>query len=109
MTIVIPSVGSLGNRQAAEFSAPHHQCPIQQPPLLQISDQRGAGLINPLTVCPERRGIPAVRVPGLSGQKQLHESDTTFDQATRNQTPRGILGSDRVVHPVHRLSGSGFV
>ena len=69
---------SLSGNAATKLAAPQHQRFIQQTALLQVRDQRGAGLIRVATARDAPRTQAGVMIP--IGMEQLHKADATLHQ-----------------------------
>ena len=85
--MVAAVVAALHHRRAAEFAAPDDERVVEQPALLQIRDQRGAGLVGVLAVLLEILDEVAVLVPRLV--EELHEADAALDQPAGEQAVVG--------------------
>ena len=112
----------LAHRRAAELAAPDDERVVEQAALLQVVDQRGAGLVD---VAALRRqmllqvlGRAAVVVP--VGVVELHEPHAALDQPAGEQAVAGEAGLLAVLDAVqverrlalaagvHQLRGAGL-
>ena len=94
-SIVLRRQFSLTVGGPAELAAPNHESVIQHPPLLEIKDQRGTGLINVFALRFVLGGQPTVRIP--TAMEDLDVSDAAFSQPSRVQAAGGEgAGSPRV-------------
>ena len=88
-----PSLPALDHRRAAEFAAPDDDRVLQQAALLEIRDQRGAGLVGVEGVLLDAGRQVAVLVPGFV--EELHEADAALDEPPGEQAVAGevrVLG-----------------
>ena len=110
---MVASCGALGARRAAELGRPHDQRLVEQPPLFEVLQQPGDGLVNLRTqlavaLLELRVAIPIARALGAPVIK-LHESHAALGQTPRRQAhlterlgllvvesiePLGFLGPD---------------
>ena len=81
----------MDHRRPAELAAPDDQRVVEQPALLQVLDQRGAGLVGVLAVLLEVVDQVAVLVPGLV--EDLHEPHAALDQPAGQQA---VVGERRL-------------
>ena len=77
--VVAAVVAALDHRRAAEFAAPDDQGILEQPALLEILDQRGAGAVGVLAILPKILHEVAVLVPGFV--EELDEADAALDES----------------------------
>src|SRR5256885_1965744 len=64
--VMVPAiVAALHHRRAPEFTTPNYQRFVQHPALLQVFDERGAGLVRVAAVLLEIGDQVAVLIPGL--------------------------------------------
>ena len=89
---MVAAVGAaLDHRRPAELAAPDHQRVVEQAALLQVLDQRRAGLVGVLAILLEIRHEVAVLVPRLV--EQLDEPDAPLDQPAGEQA---VVGERRL-------------
>src|SRR4030095_16449946 len=103
--MMIPAVVVLGELalavdRSAEFSTPDHEGILEQPALLQVSDQRGARLVDVPALSPDLLGKIVMLIP--ASMHQLHKPPSPLDHATSQQTVPGEAAIGRVIlDPVH--------
>src|SRR6202007_2400253 len=69
---------TLAVRGAAELAAPDHQRVVEQPALLEIANETGAGLVHGVDLSPYVVHHLRMLVP--AAMEELHEADAAFDQ-----------------------------
>src|SRR5438270_5322434 len=80
-------IAALDHGGPAKFTAPDYQGILEHVALLEIFDQRRAGLIGVLAVLLEIGGEIDVLVPGFV--KELDEAHAALDQPSRQETVIG--------------------
>ena len=90
MMITAIIVVTLNHWSAAEFAAPNDKRVVEHAALLEIFNQRGAGLVGVLTILLDVLHQVSVLVPGLV--KELNESHAAFHQTAREQA---VIGEGR--------------
>ena len=73
--------------RAAELAAPDHERVVEQAALLQIGDQRGAGLVDVVALQREIRRQVVVLIP--AAMVELDETHAALGQPAREQAVRG--------------------
>ena len=90
--MVAAVVAALHHRRAAEFAAPNHQRVFEQAALLEILDERGAGLVGVRdSSWSDVSDQVAMLVPGFV--VELHEAHAALDQPAGEQA---IVGKRRL-------------
>src|SRR6266550_3648662 len=89
--IVIATILALGHRQTPELAGPKHDGIIKEPALLEIQDERGAGLVGHFAQAAKFLGVLVVRVPRLAVKKDLHKAHALLNQPPRHQTTLRII------------------
>jgi len=111
-SVVVATVVGLGQLAlaidgAAELSAPDHEGILEKSPLLEVSNECGAGLVDVAALTANLAGEIAVLIP--AAVHELHEADAAFDHAPGEQTIScetavgGIL-----LQPIHLLDMGRF-
>ena len=98
VVVIAAVVAILHHRRSPELATPHHDRVVQEAPLLQVGDQRGARLVGIDRVCLDRLREIAVLVPRLV--KELHKPHSAFQQPAGKQAVAGKTGLRRIVDPV---------
>ena len=108
---------ALDHRRAAEFAAPDHERVVEQAALLEVLDERGAGLVGLASLVFDAFDDFAVMIPAFV--EKLHEAHAAFDQPAGEQAVHGKrrLARFRAIHlqrlrrflgNVHQLRRAGL-
>ena len=97
--VVLARQFALAVDRAAELAAPDDQRIVQQPALLQILDQRLAGLIDVAALVRQIAGDIAMLVP--AAMKDLHESHIAFGHPASQQATGGKRARLLHIRSVH--------
>ena len=107
---MVAAVSLFAHRSAAELAAPDHQRFVEQPALLQITQQAGDRLIRPAAQLRVIRFDPFVSVPlAAAAGIQLHEADAPLDQPPRQQAHAAERLGLFLVDAVQRLRVGGLL
>ena len=92
---------ALGISRAAKLAAPDHQRVVEQPALLEVFDQGGAGLVGVLRLGLDASGQAPVMIP--VAMTKLNEADAAFGQSPRQEAivRVGRRARFRAVHLQH--------
>src|ERR1051325_11219187 len=105
---LVASAVILQNRQSAHFAAPMNYGRVEQPERFQIFDQRGGGFVHSPAGIGERFDQAAVMIPGLADVENLHETNASLNQSTRDQAARSIIARDFFVDAIKFFRGFAF-
>src|SRR4029453_10765229 len=105
--VVVGRQLALTVHSSAELSAPHHERVLQQAALLEILDERGAGLVGVLALSGNQLGQRVVMIP--PAMKELNEADAAFGESSREQTVGGKRAGRARLGPVHLEDAIGLL
>jgi hypothetical protein len=80
--------GALGENSAAELAPPDDESILEQPPLIEMLDQRGCRLISILTLAANGFGEIEVLIP--THVEELHEADIPLCESPCQQAVGGV-------------------
>ena len=111
MGVVIATVGSLGERRAAEFTGPDDQGLVEHSPHAEILEQRGDRLIDRMRVLLVAGLEGVVLVPSVGTHAragEFDEANASFDESPCEQTlpavdPRPVVRRVQTVELPRRL------
>ncbi len=95
---MVPAVGVLAVRRAAELSAPDDQGLAQEAPGAQVPEQAGDGPIDGAGIAEVAGLEAAVLVP--VAVRQLDETNASLDEAPRQEALAAEVGGCRIVEAV---------
>src|SRR5262245_42522669 len=87
---MIAPLAALAHGSPAELAAPDDQHILQQPTALQVLEQRRDRLVGLGTAVLRPFRVLCVRVPDLSLDKDLHETNASLHQPPRDKAAPGV-------------------